>query len=71
VRVPVLCVERDPQNPATTQDLLQSLQAMSEQFTPTRGIRHFLIHPGFPVDVRHNAKIGREKLALWAQRQLA
>ncbi|MES2858314.1 MAG: fatty acid CoA ligase family protein [Pseudomonadota bacterium] len=25
-------------------------------------------HP-FPVDIRHNAKIGREKLALWAARQ--
>ena len=25
---------------------------------------------GFPVDIRHNAKIGREKLAVWASRQL-
>jgi hypothetical protein len=25
------------------------------------------VHPGFPVDIRHNAKIGREKLAEWAQ----
>jgi acyl-CoA synthetase (AMP-forming)/AMP-acid ligase II len=25
----------------------------------------------FPVDVRHNAKIGREKLAIWAERELA
>ena len=23
-------------------------------------------HPGFPVLIRHNAKIGREKLAAWA-----
>ena len=26
-------------------------------------------HPKFPVDIRHNAKIGREKLAVWAARQ--
>jgi hypothetical protein len=25
-----------------------------------------LYHKEFPVDVRHNAKIFREKLALWA-----
>jgi acyl-CoA synthetase (AMP-forming)/AMP-acid ligase II len=32
----------------------------------TQGIKAFLIHPGFPVDIRHNAKIGREELAAWA-----
>ena len=42
---------------------LLELAAASEQ---TRAIRHVLFHPGFPVDIRHNAKIGREKLARWA-----
>jgi hypothetical protein len=32
----------------------------------TASIDHFLIHPSFPVDIRHNAKIFREKLAVWA-----
>ena len=32
----------------------------------TRGIRTILFHPAFPVDIRHNAKIFREKLAVWA-----
>jgi hypothetical protein len=36
----------------------------------TAGITYFLPHPGFPVDIRHNAKIGREKLAVWAATQL-
>ncbi|MEE7547905.1 hypothetical protein HF319_13405, partial [Xanthomonas sp. Kuri4-1] len=36
----------------------------------TAGITQFLAHPGFPVDIRHNAKIGREKLALWAATRL-
>jgi len=27
-----------------------------------------LFHPSFPVDIRHNAKISREKLALWAEK---
>jgi len=33
----------------------------------TAVIDRFLRHPGFPVDIRHNAKIGREKLAVWAE----
>jgi olefin beta-lactone synthetase len=32
----------------------------------TRGIQRVLFHAGFPVDIRHNAKIGREALARWA-----
>lgn len=35
----------------------------------TREITDVLFHPGFPVDFRHNAKILREELALWAQRR--
>jgi acyl-CoA synthetase (AMP-forming)/AMP-acid ligase II len=33
-------------------------------------VSSFLFHPRFPVDIRHNAKIGREQLARWAQRKL-
>jgi hypothetical protein len=29
-----------------------------------------LFHPAFPVDVRHNAKIFREQLAVWAARRI-
>jgi acyl-CoA synthetase (AMP-forming)/AMP-acid ligase II len=36
----------------------------------TAGIRRILFHPAFPVDIRHNAKIGRERLARWAARKL-
>ena len=37
----------------------------------TAGIGTFLFHDDFPVDIRHNAKIFREKLAVWAAEQLA
>jgi hypothetical protein len=30
-----------------------------------------LFHPGFPVDIRHNAKIGRRALAEWAKPRVA
>jgi olefin beta-lactone synthetase len=36
----------------------------------TARIATFLLHRSFPVDIRHNAKIFREKLARWAERQL-
>jgi acyl-CoA synthetase (AMP-forming)/AMP-acid ligase II len=36
----------------------------------TRAVRDVLFHPELPVDYRHNAKIQREELALWASEQL-
>ena len=37
-----------------------------------QGINEFLCYPkAFPVDIRHNAKIGREILAQWASQQVA
>jgi acyl-CoA synthetase (AMP-forming)/AMP-acid ligase II len=36
----------------------------------TKMISDILFHKSFPVDIRHNAKIGREKLALWAAQKL-
>lgn len=68
---PLICIElkqsRASNNP---QQLYQELMAMAEQYSLTQGIRRFLIHPNFPVDVRHNAKIFREKLAVWAQSKI-
>ncbi len=36
----------------------------------TETIHDFLMHRAMPVDIRHNAKIFREKLAVWAARKL-
>ncbi|MGI2099575.1 olefin beta-lactone synthetase [Shewanella oncorhynchi] len=67
---PLICIELDQSLVCNkSQQLYQDLIAIAEQFTQTHGIRRFLIHPDFPVDVRHNAKIFREKLAVWAQSQ--
>ena len=35
----------------------------------TKAIKKILFYSDFPVDVRHNAKIFREKLSLWAEKQ--
>ncbi len=69
---PVLCVELEPAARSVSQDAIRAdLRALGARHEHTRGIETILFHPAFPVDVRHNAKIFREKLALWAGRQLA
>lgn len=51
-------------------ELLADLQKIAKQNRLTSEIQTFLVHPDFPVDIRHNAKIFREKLAEWAADQL-
>ncbi|MBM4378574.1 MAG: AMP-binding protein [Deltaproteobacteria bacterium] len=68
--VPVICVEREPGVELPEAQLFAELRALCERQAVTAGLDTFLIHPGFPVDIRHNAKIGREKLAAWAQERL-
>jgi acyl-CoA synthetase (AMP-forming)/AMP-acid ligase II len=68
-RRPVLCVElRAPSD--DTARLERELRALAETSALTREVDTFLVHPSFPVDIRHNAKIGREELAVWATRRL-
>lgn len=75
VTYPVLCVEFDGSiTPKTRQwrftILEQRLREVGVLFGHTCGITTFLEHSSFPVDVRHNSKIFREKLAVWADQQL-
>lgn len=51
--------------------LTAALLDMARRHDHTRSIKTILYHTGFPVDVRHNAKIVREKLAVWAQKELS
>ncbi|MEU6585787.1 fatty acid CoA ligase family protein [Nocardia sp. NPDC046763] len=65
---PVLCVELAPgADRAAVEDRLRGRR---DEFDITKPVAEFLFHPRFPVDIRHNAKIGREKLAVWAAKQL-
>jgi acyl-coenzyme A synthetase/AMP-(fatty) acid ligase len=69
---PVLCVEpkRWPLPKADRARIVAELKALGRQFDHTRGIDTFLFRKSFPVDIRHNAKIFREKLATWAARRV-
>ncbi|WP_454832751.1 olefin beta-lactone synthetase [Pseudoxanthomonas wuyuanensis] len=63
----VLCYELQTGIPAAAQARVETeLRALAARQPHTASIDTFLRHPGFPVDIRHNAKIGREKLAVWA-----
>ncbi len=64
---PVLCVELEPGARGIDQTkLIAQLLEMGARHPHTAAIHTILIHPGFPVDIRHNAKIFREKLGPWA-----
>jgi olefin beta-lactone synthetase len=65
---PVLCVElRESVGAGEWPRIENELRHLGEGFVHTAPVQTFLRYPkSFPVDIRHNAKIGREKLAVWA-----
>ena len=64
----MLCVELKPGVDAEQWPRIErELRALGADPARTRpASTDFALHPKFPVDIRHNAKIGREKLAAWA-----
>ena len=68
---PVLCVEIRAHVSVT--DYTNGLLKKAQMFGHTKFIRTIIpyrMFQSFPVDVRHNSKIFREKLATWADRKL-
>jgi acyl-CoA synthetase (AMP-forming)/AMP-acid ligase II len=67
---PVIIIEprpgKMPQDERAQQALLEELRTLAKSSPLTAGIADIRFHPAFPVDIRHNAKIFREKLAVWA-----
>lgn len=71
---PVLIVEPHhgefPRGRAARTAFTNELRALGSNNPRTASIETFLFHKSLPVDVRHNVKIAREKLAPWAARKL-
>ncbi len=66
-QTPVLCVELEQGTDTSgVERIYRELLEIGSRYEMTRTIKRVLFHPSFPVDIRHNAKIFREKLALWA-----
>jgi acyl-CoA synthetase (AMP-forming)/AMP-acid ligase II len=70
-QIPVLCLELQPGSKRDQHErIIEEVKKLGLGFVHTARIETFLVHPKFPVDIRHNAKIGREILAQWAAKQL-
>jgi len=69
-QTPVLCVELE-KGAGRSDSMTSELLALGAVLEHTKIIKTIFYHPGFPVDIRHNTKISREKLAAWAEEKLA
>jgi len=75
-QVPVIVAEpwpdQAPRREAERARLCDELYQLAQAHTRTRAIQRgqILLHPSLPVDVRHNSKIVREQVAVWAERRL-
>ncbi len=71
-QLPVLCVELEKGTGRSEHDRIRAeLLDLGAGFDHTNAIRTVLFHPAFPVDIRHNAQIGRGALAAWAAPRVA
>ncbi|MCP4338087.1 MAG: AMP-binding protein, partial [Desulfobulbaceae bacterium] len=70
-KIPVIIVEPGRDRIINKKTLIKEVKRRAGQSELTREINYFLVHKNFPVDIRHNAKIFREKLALWAEKKLS
>ena len=67
---PVLWVELETGVRRDREEIRKELLALGAQYPVSAEVADLLFHPGFPVDVRHNAKIHRLQLRDEAARQL-
>lgn len=76
ISVAVVCIERfstgrkSQRNTEHDVDFSSKLVKHAALHPVTQDIRTILFHESFPVDIRHNSKIFREKLAAWSTEQL-
>lgn len=68
-QVPVICIEPIHDKPVNRKELRSELVDLAQTHKLTSDIKTVLLHDKFPVDIRHNSKIFREKLAVWAAGQ--
>jgi acyl-CoA synthetase (AMP-forming)/AMP-acid ligase II len=69
---PVICIELEPGlGGGNRMKLTRELLELASSSELTQAIDTVLFPEEFPVDIRHNAKIFREKLALWAAKKIA
>jgi acyl-CoA synthetase (AMP-forming)/AMP-acid ligase II len=71
-QTPVICIELIGRYPLGGRRKLEiELLNIAAANALTKSIKTVLFHRAFPVDIRHNSKIFREKLAIWAEKKLS
>jgi acyl-CoA synthetase (AMP-forming)/AMP-acid ligase II len=68
---PVLVVEKKAGSRSRDDVLARECLALLHQVATYAEVDQVLFHPALPVDPRHNAKIHREELSLWAKRVMS
>jgi acyl-CoA synthetase (AMP-forming)/AMP-acid ligase II len=67
---PVICIELEPDDSGKDKkNLKKELLALAKGCPITEDIDTILFKRAFPVDIRHNSKIFREQLAVWAKKR--
>ena len=70
-QTPVMCIElKKKKEGYRKKTIKKELRELAKQHVLTKEIDTILFHNRFPVDIRHNAKIFREKLAVWAAKKI-
>jgi len=73
-KTPVIIIEPTTNNYPNTKEqkntLNKQLLKLAQKQQHTKNIKKILYHKSLPVDIRHNAKINREKLTKWANNKL-
>ena len=64
---PGLVIERHDGETKVDMDFIRELRSLAIKDGPSSKVHDFYLHPGFPVDVRHNIKVDQQRLGLWAQ----
>ncbi|MCK5507644.1 MAG: hypothetical protein KAI50_03875, partial [Desulfobacterales bacterium] len=68
---PVICIELEHDRKRKRKKLIKKeLRELAKSSILTKNIEIILFYKAFPVDIRHNSKIFREKLALWAEKHV-
>ena len=71
---PVIIIEPEkgyfPESKQSKDKFINELLKLSSNYPHCQMIKDVLFYKSFPVDIRHNAKVHREKLALWAAERI-
>ena len=71
---PVICIELKkgaPRSKRGREKIRKELMDLAAENPLTGKIDTILFHKSFPVDIRHNSKIFREQLAVWAEKEIS